>query len=94
MPKVIFPPSGKVIDVREGTSILDAAQSAEETNVACCGMAALCGLCKTTIIEGAEFLSLPCETEQRHLREEGCLEYERLGCYAEIYGDIKVQVDY
>jgi uncharacterized 2Fe-2S/4Fe-4S cluster protein (DUF4445 family) len=93
MPKVTFQPSGRSVDVPEGTSILDAATLAGVSSVECCGKVTLCGLCRTVVLEGEEHLSAPEAQEAEFRLRRRYLPYQRLGCMAYASGDVEVEVD-
>jgi uncharacterized 2Fe-2S/4Fe-4S cluster protein (DUF4445 family) len=92
MPTVTFQPSGQRVDVPEGTSLLDAALEAGESDVVCCGKVTACGLCRVAVLEGGDHLDGegPIEAEFRARRRY--LPFERLGCMAEVRGDVEIEV--
>ncbi|MFZ5479266.1 MAG: 2Fe-2S iron-sulfur cluster-binding protein [Myxococcota bacterium] len=88
-----FQPSGTTLDVDEGTSILQAAIAAHETDVSCCGMAPPCGLCKVAVLDGEGGLTPPDAVEVKERARRRFLPFERLGCFAQVTGDVEVEVE-
>ncbi|MFZ5477580.1 MAG: 2Fe-2S iron-sulfur cluster-binding protein [Myxococcota bacterium] len=93
MPRVTFRPSGATLDVDEGTSVLQAAVAAHETDVLCCGMAPPCGLCKVAVLEGEDGLTPRDAVEETERARRKLLPFERLGCLAHVTGDVEVEVE-
>ncbi len=92
MPTVSFEPSGMVVDVDSGASLLQAAEEAGETDVRCCGITPACGKCRVAIWEGEEGLSTPDALESAKLTQLCFLPGERIGCMALVWGDVRVEV--
>lgn len=89
---VTFHPGGVRIDVPEGTSLLEAAQEAGTTSVACCGITPACGRCRTTVIDGDAHLTPASAFEVQRRGQLAFLPGERIGCMAHVYGDVEVEV--
>jgi len=91
VPKVKFRSKGSnaETEVDEGTTLLEAAQKCGAPMEFACGGNGFCTTCKCKIKAGAENLS------PRNDREEnmGVVEEdERLGCQAEVKGDVEVEI--
>jgi uncharacterized 2Fe-2S/4Fe-4S cluster protein (DUF4445 family) len=100
--QVIFTPSGRRGRFEEGTTILDAARSLGVDLDSVCGGRGLCGRCQVVPGEGS-FPKHGIESSGTHLSPRGDDEAEydrlrglaperRLGCRAEIHGDLLVDV--
>jgi uncharacterized 2Fe-2S/4Fe-4S cluster protein (DUF4445 family) len=86
--KVVFAPSSRETFVEEGTSILDAARSANVFIDSHCNGKSTCGKCKMRIVEGA--VTPVTLNEIKFLSEsERDLGY-RLACTARVNGDVTV----
>lgn len=92
MPKVTFLPDGKTVEVRPGSSILDAAWDAEVDLPHNCGGVAACTTCHVWIERGLESLSEIEDREDDKLNEAaGLAPSSRLGCQAKV-GEVDVVV--
>ena len=100
--KVIFTPSGRRGRFQPGTTVLDAARSLGVDLDSVCGGRGLCGRCQVVPGEGT-FPKHGIESSGAHLSPRGADEAEydrlrglsadrRLGCRAEIHGDLLVDV--
>jgi uncharacterized 2Fe-2S/4Fe-4S cluster protein (DUF4445 family) len=100
--QVIFTPSGRRGRFDAGTTILDAARSLGVDLDSVCGGRGLCGRCQVVPGEGT-FPKHGIESSGGHLSPRGADEDEfdrlrglaadrRLGCHAEIHGDVLVDV--
>ncbi|HLX34558.1 MAG TPA: ASKHA domain-containing protein [Candidatus Limnocylindrales bacterium] len=100
--QVIFTPSGRRGRFEPGTTVLDAARSLGVDLDSVCGGRGLCGRCQVVPGEGA-FPKHGIESSGRHLSPRGADEAEferlrglaadrRLGCRAEVHGDVLVDV--
>ena len=92
MPRVSFEPSGGEIDVPAETSLLEAASTAGESDVICCGITPACGKCRALVWEGAESLTVPDALEATKLARMHFLPGERFGCMARVTGDVRVEM--
>ncbi len=99
---VVFTPSGKRGRFAHGTSVLDAARSIGVDLDSVCGGLGLCGRCQVEAGSGhfAKFgiesapahLSPPGEKEDRYANRRGLADGRRLGCSAQIQGDVVIDV--
>ncbi|MDD9991896.1 MAG: ASKHA domain-containing protein [Rhodospirillales bacterium] len=99
---VVFTPSGKRGRFPHGTSVLDAARSIGVDLDSVCGGRGLCGRCqveagtgsfaKFGIESAAGHLSPPGEKEARYAARRGLVDGRRLGCSAQIEGDVVIDV--
>lgn len=92
MPKVTFLPSGRVCDVKEGSTILQASNAHQIGLSSCCGGQAICTTCRVMVEAGIENLSDIGEHEYDMLELLHIDPSYRLGCQAKIYGDIVVRI--
>ncbi|HEV2005746.1 MAG TPA: ASKHA domain-containing protein [Candidatus Limnocylindrales bacterium] len=101
-PQVIFTPSGRRGRFAEGTTVLDAARALGVDLDSVCGGRGLCGRCQVVPGEGS-YPKHGIESSGGHLSPRGADEAEydrlrglavdrRLGCRAEIHGDLLVDV--
>jgi len=85
VPKVTFLPDGKTVEVRSGTSLLDAASDAGVDLPHNCGGVAACTTCHVWIEQGLESLSEIGDREDDKLNEAaGLSPSSRLGCQAKV----------
>ena len=85
MPKVTFLPDAKTVEVRSGTSLLDAASDAGVDLPHNCGGVAACTTCHVWIEQGLESLSEIGDREDDKLNEAaGLSPSSRLGCQAKV----------
>jgi uncharacterized 2Fe-2S/4Fe-4S cluster protein (DUF4445 family) len=100
--QVIFTPSGRRGRFEPGTTVLDAARSLGVDLDSVCGGRGLCGRCQVVPAEGS-FPKHGIESSDGHLSARGADEDEydrlrglsagrRLGCRAQVYGDVLVDV--
>ncbi len=99
---VVFTPSGKRGRFPHGTSVLDAARSSGVDLDSVCGGRGLCGRCQVEAgtghfakfgIESApDHLSPAGEKEARYATRRGLADGRRLGCSAQIQGDVVIDV--
>lgn len=87
-------PSGRVVRVAAGTTLLDAARQAGLSVASGCGEHRLCALCGLEIVEGIE--SLPPEPdEEAHIKQRNRIDAKlRLSCQLEVVGDLVVSAQY
>ena len=93
MPTVTFRPSGASARVESGQSVLIAATEAGATTVECCGMQPPCGLCKLAVLDGDANLSPPEPLEAEFRARRRFLPFQRLGCLAQVLGDVEVELE-
>lgn len=92
-PKVTFLPGGEVVEVKEGTTILDAALDNNILIDHNCGGNCACSTCHTVIEEGIESLSAMTEDEEDMLDEvESLTETSRLACQCRITQNLVVRI--
>ena len=101
-PLVVFSPSGKRGRFPAGTTVLQAARALGVDLDSVCGGRALCGRCQVTVAEGelakhgivsrADNLSPTGESETLLRKRRDLAPDRRLGCQAEIHGDIAIDV--
>jgi len=99
---VVFEPSGKMGNVEDGTTLLEAAHQLGEDIESVCGGKTVCGKClvkvdaglltRHGIESGGESLSPPTEKEMELLSRQGLGGEHRLACSARVLGDIVVFV--
>jgi uncharacterized 2Fe-2S/4Fe-4S cluster protein (DUF4445 family) len=100
---VVFSPSGKRGRFGNGTTLLAAARALGVDLDSVCGGRGICGRCQITLGEGeharlaitsrASHVSPPAETEARYEARRGALRPgRRLGCQAQLCGDVVVDV--
>jgi 2Fe-2S ferredoxin len=90
--QVTFLPDGKTINVRPGTTILDASRRARVQIRTRCGGKAACLMCKVIVQDTAQTSLAPCNQNERlklgGLQEQGY----RLACQAKVTGAVTVIV--
>ena len=91
MPKVTFMPAGQSFEVAAGTTILvSAIQNGLQLRHDC--TEAVCGTDRVKILSGQDQLSEKTENEELTLEMMNAGPDERLGCVAQILGDVTVQI--
>ena len=85
-PRVTFLPDGKFVDVRPGTTILDASRKARVQIRTRCGGKAACLMCKVIVPDASGLAPM----NQNELLKLGSLKDQgyRLACQAKIVGDV------
>lgn len=92
MPTVRFKPGGSVIEVPEGTLLIDAIQAAGLPIARSCGNLALCAKCGVQVIEGRTAAESDLEREAK--RRNRVSEELRLACATRVHEDLVVTTDY
>lgn len=95
MPTITIIPSGKTVEVGEGTTLLAAILAAEETIGHTCSGNAACGTCHIFVHEGRKGLSKVGRSENEKLDAlVGVGSKSRLACQAMVLGteDIRVEL--
>ncbi|MDI9644015.1 MAG: ASKHA domain-containing protein [Candidatus Verstraetearchaeota archaeon] len=87
--EVRFLPEGKRCRIREGTSLMSAAQLCGVDLAAICGGKGYCGKCLIEIVDGK--VSPPTEQEKKRITGERDKNY-RLACQAYVKGEVTVRV--
>ncbi len=83
MPNVTFLPEGRTVEVRSGSSILDAAEKGGVDLPHNCGGVCACTTCHVIVESGLDTLSELDDREDEKLNEaEGLCSRSRLGCQA------------
>lgn len=88
--RIDFEPIGKRVDVRPGTTLLDAAQQAGIELVAVCGGGATCGTCRVRLVAGR--LTPPTGDEEVQLSPEDLQSGVRLACQAVPLEDVHIDI--
>ena len=94
MPRVSFIPSGKTLDVNEGTLLFDAACRAGLPVASSCSAEMVCGRCTMRVVNGSENLSAPSDHEMRLLRRDKKGPTDRVSCMVKVNGDCTVTTTY
>ena len=99
---VVFMPSGRRARVAPGTTVLDAARRLGVDLDSVCGGRGICGRCQVEVAEGehakhgitsaAAHLSPVGPVEQAYAADRGLTPGRRLGCTAQVAGDVVVDV--
>lgn len=91
MPKISFMPSGQSFEVAEGTTILTAAiRNGLQMRHDC--TEAICGTDRVKILAGQKNLSDKNESEELTLEMLNSGPDHRLGCVAQVLGDVTVEI--
>ncbi len=94
MPRVIFLPSGKFVDIKAGTTLYDAAIQVGLPVAASCGLEFICGKCNMKVLAGADGLSKQTPKERALLKREGRPETDRVSCRTAVWKDCEVTASY
>jgi ferredoxin len=94
MPKVKFQPSGRTIEVPDGTTLFQAAKRAGLPVAASCDEVFVCGKCNLEIVEGADHLSKQTSKERDLLQAQGRALTDRVSCVTLVLGDCTVRASY
>ncbi len=93
MPKIRFLPSGREVEVKEGTNILDAALDNNIQIDHNCGGNCACSTCHVIIEDGFDALNEMTEDEEDMLDEaDGLTETSRLACQCKVTTDLQVKI--
>ncbi len=92
VPTVTFLPSGLSIEVKEGTTVFNAAAKVEVPIASQCGGRCACALCRVTVVQGEALLSPVRWEEEQHMGNCFYLTRERLSCQLQVFGDVVVEV--
>lgn len=93
MPKVMFLPVGREIEVAEGETVLDAALDNDIDLNHQCGGNCVCSTCHIVVERGYETLEAPDEDEIEMLEEvDDLTETSRLSCQCIISSDLTVRI--
>jgi len=94
MPTVTFLPSGKKIQVAEGTSVFDAATQAGFPVASSCSANFVCGRCNIQVVVGRDNLSPPTQAEKKLLEREKHPPTDRISCQAKVHGNCTITTRY
>lgn len=94
MPNVEFVPLGRAKEVKQGVTIISAANRAGVPIGQSCNGDGICGWCKVKVLRGMENLSPPTPIERRLMASCAFAPDERAACLAKISGDITVTTGY
>ncbi len=89
--RVEFAPSGLSVTVDAGTTVLDAARTAGADLDSTCGGRGLCGRCQV-VPTNLDALTPWTSTEEEYTGRRPIAEAQRLGCAAQVCGDLKVEI--
>jgi len=94
MPKVLFLPDGKQVEVPEGTTLLEAARACGAPVGSACGGNLACSTCHVYVKEGFASLSELSDDENDILDKAFDVRpTSRLGCQAKLTGeDVKAEI--
>jgi ferredoxin len=90
--KVRFSPSGKHVEVLEGTTLFEAAQNAGLPVGSSCGADGTCGRCGLRIVSGS--LPPPSVRESKISKDNRLEANVRLSCMVTVHTDVEVTADY
>jgi adenylate cyclase len=92
--KVEFVPLGRAKEVKQGVTIISAANRADVPIGQSCNGDGICGWCRVKVIHGMENLSPPSALERRLMEACAFAPDERAACLAKVAGDITVTTGY
>ena len=90
--RVRFEPSGREVEVEEGTSIFEAAQRADLPVGSSCGADGTCGRCGLRVVSGT--LPPPTDRERKVAHDNRVSPDLRLSCMVEVTADVCLTADY
>ena len=91
--QVKFEPSGRIIDVEEGCTVLDAARLLEIDLDHVCGGACACATCHVVVRQGFEQINTQSEDEREMLcSANGRRSNSRLACQTEVLTDLVIEI--
>jgi 2Fe-2S ferredoxin len=94
MPKIVFHPLNKIVEVERGREILWAAERNDVPLGSSCSGDGLCGWCKVIVLEGENNIAEPNEIERKVMLRKHYQPYERVACQAKVLGDIVITTTY
>lgn len=93
MVKITWPQFSRTIEVKAGTSVLDAALDNNIPLEHACGGYCACTTCHIIVKDGAANISPMEEDETDRLESKGKLSGQsRLGCQSKVLGDIVIEI--
>ncbi|MDP7658277.1 MAG: 2Fe-2S iron-sulfur cluster-binding protein, partial [Nitrososphaerales archaeon] len=81
---ITFLPEGKHLDIKSGSTVLDATRKMGIDIQAPCGDLGLCGRCKIVLGKGKNLAELPTETEKKILSTKELDDGYRLACQCKV----------
>ncbi len=90
MPRLVFTPQNKEIEVESGTNLLKAADQAGLYIEGDCAGKGTCGKCRVKIVKGDP--GNPTKAEKKHLSEKELAEGWALSCQKRVKEDLRVEV--
>ncbi len=91
--KVTWPQFARTIEVRSGSTLLDAALDHDLPLEHACGGYCACTTCHILVREGAANLSPPEDDEQERLKgKAGTTAVSRLACQSKVCGNVTVEI--
>lgn len=94
MVKVTFMPSGKTIEVKPRTNLMQAIIDADLPIGRSCNAQGICTKCLVIVHEGAENLSAPNILERKLKEKEKFADNMRVSCQTKILGPITISTTY
>jgi len=92
--KVSFQPSGRAVEVPEGSTLLDAVVAAGLPIARACGADGLCGRCGVGVLAGADAVDPESDAEVATKRRNRIDPAVRLACRAHLRGDVELTASY
>ena len=94
MAKVHFVPSGKVKEIKAGSTLLAAATQSHLPLGQSCSGDGVCGWCRVKVLGGQDSLEPPEEREKKLMSEKKFDSDERAACLAAVRGDVTITTTY
>ena len=94
LPRVEFVPLDKTKEVRQGVTIIAAANRADVPIGQSCNGDGICGWCKVKVLRGMENLTPPSALERKLMSVCAFAPDERAACLARVSGDVSVTTGY
>ena len=92
--RVEFVPLGKTKEVRDGVTIIAAANRADVPIGQSCNGDGICGWCRVKVLKGMENLTPPSALERKLMSACAFGPDERAACMARVSGDVAVTTGY
>lgn len=92
--RVEFVPLGKTKEVRQGVTIVAAANRADVPIGQSCNGDGVCGWCRVKVLRGMENLTPPSAHERKLMTACAFAPDERAACMARVSGDVTVTTGY
>ena len=93
-PRVEFVPLEKTKEVRQGVTIIAAANRADVPIGQSCNGDGICGWCRVKVLRGMENLTPPSALERKLMSACAFAPDERAACLARVSGDVSVTTGY